>query len=476
MPGDYYQYIDGRLEEGQGQVEEVICPGNDEIAGTFKTASSIQAEKALKAAERAFPSWSVLPLEERGYWIEKLRAAIMEKEEELIKLVMLETGKVRRHADFEPGQIVRYLKYFLEEAKSSHDDGIRDATGGKGFFYTKREPLGVIVCALAWNFPLHNMATKLGPVLASGCTAVIKPATQTPLSALFLGEILEGIHFPKGVINIIAGRAEEIGGVLCASKIPAMITMIGSTKGGLQMISDSVSSIKRFSMELGGDAPVIITPSADLKEAALHTMTGKICDAGQTCVSPQRAIIHKSVYDKFADICIEYANHAVCGTMEEDADMDPMISHKAVQRMQRLVDDAVKKGAALLCGGRKAGKEKGSYYLPTILADTTKDMQVRREEIFGPLLVLLTYETLEEAVRLANDTEYGLSSYIWGNDMNEIARITQGLSFGIVNVNGPGANASLPHGGCKNSGIGKDGSRYSLDEYYYIKGVRVALS
>lgn len=475
MQKKYFQYINGTLMEGKGAEKAVICPGNDKVAGKFHMASPTQAEEALQAAQEAFPIWSKMPLEERGIWIEKLQNAIAEKEEELIKLVMLETGKLRAHADFEPGQIIRYLKFFLEEAKCSYDEGICDVTGGKGVFYAVREPLGVVVCALAWNFPLHNMATKLGPILASGCTAVIKPATQTPLSALYLGEILAGISFPKGVINIIAGKADEIGATLCKSPIPAMVTMIGSTKGGLQMIQDSTSTVKRFSMELGGDAPVIVTPTANVQEAAAHTMNGKICDAGQTCVSPQRAIVHRSVYHHFVDACLALAERTVCGTLEEEADMDPMISHAAADRMEFLVKDAVEKGAKVLCGGRRPDKEEGSYFLPTILCDTTRDMLVRKEEIFGPILVVMQYDTPEEAIRMANDTEYGLSSYVWSADLNEAAALTKGLQFGIVNVNGPGTNASLPHGGCKNSGIGKDGSRYALEEYYYIKGIRVKL-
>ena len=475
MKDNFFQYINGRIVEGKGRIEEVICPGNDEVVGRFSLATAEQAEEALKAAQDSFPIWSGMPLEEREVWIKKLRRVIMEHEEELIRLVMLETGKVRAHADFEPGQIWRYLKYFVEEAKCSHADGIRDVTGGKGEFFAVREPLGVVVCALAWNFPLHNMATKLGPILASGCTAVIKPATFTPMSALYLGELLEKIDFPKGVINIVSGKAGEIGDTLCRSTIPAMVTMIGSTRGGLRMIESSVTSIKRFSMELGGDAPVIVTPSADIRKAAEHTMTGKICDAGQTCVSPQRAIIHRSIYEAFVRECVELAENAVCGTLEEDADMDPMITHEAADRMQALVDDAVEKGAVLLCGGKKPDKEKGSYYLPTILEKTTGNMRVRKEEIFGPILLVMPYDTVEEAIRIANDTEYGLSSYIWGTDFNEIIKISRGLQFGVVNVNAPGTNASLPHGGCKNSGIGKDGSRYSLEEYYYIKGVRIAV-
>ena len=472
----FYSYINGELVEGNSREEVVVCPGTEEEVVKIKLVSPEQVNEAFEAAREAFPYWSTLPLEEREQWALKLSDAIWAKEEEFFQLLMLETGKVKAHIDFEPGQIVRYLKFFMEQAKCNHDETIRDITGGKGAFLAVREPLGVVSASLAWNFPLHNMATKLGPILASGCTAVIKPSQRTPLSAMLLGEILKEIDFPKGVINLVIGDSREIGETLCNSKIPAMISLIGSTPGGLKMISDSVTSVKRFSMELGGDAPTIITESADIEKAAKDTMTFKISDAGQCCVAPQRAIIHEKVYDKFIEACIKECEAAVCGTMEEDANMDPLINKETLLRMEALVEDAKAKGAKIIWGGRRPEyKSKGYYYLPTIISESNKDCRVMKEEIFGPILVVMKYTDLNEAIKMANDTEYGLSSYVWGRDMNEISQVVKGLEFGVVNVNGPGTGAHLPHGGCKNSGIGKDGSRYSLDEYYYIKGVRIAL-
>ena len=476
MEHEYLQYIGGELVKGEGSQFDVTCPGNDEIVGTVFAVNEVQTEAALEAAHAAFPAWSALTVEEREVWIEKLIDVIKEEEEELIRLCQLETGKMRPHADFEPGQIYRYLRFFIDQAKSEHSEGIRDMSGGKGAFYAVRQPLGVVANILAWNFPLHNLATKIGPILASGCTAVIKPATKTPLSALYLGELMARIGFPAGVVNIVAGPAAVVGKVFCESTIPKMITMIGSTKSGLKLVKDSVSSIKRFSLELGGNAPVIVTSSADIKAAAAKTMFDKICDAGQTCVSPQRAIIHESVYDEFVSECVRIANNATLGYVDADADMDPMTDHASVERMQALVDDAKRKGATVLCGGKKpADKNKGSWFLPTVIEGATSDMRVIQEEVFGPILMVMPFRTISEAIEMANDTEYGLSSYVWGTDINEISKISKGLEFGIVNVNSPPTNASLPHGGVKNSGIGKDGSRFSLEEYYYIKGIRVSL-
>lgn len=476
---NFRHYINGELVQGKGPKSSVCCPGNEELVAEIALADKSQATEALEAARDAFPAWSLLPLEKRGAWMLKLADAIASEADNILKLLLLESGKLHSHAAFETSSLTNYLRFFLEQAKSEHFDGLRDITGGKGLFAAVREPVGVVVAALAWNFPMHNMATKLGPILASGCTAVIKPATKTPLSTMYLGEIMHRIDFPKGVINFVAGDAKEIGRTLCSSPIPRMLTMIGSTSGGLQMIRDSAASIKRFSMELGGNAPVIVTPSADLRAAAAHAIGNKMRCAGQTCVSPQRAFVHRSVYDDFVKLAVELGKSAKCGTMEEEsggANTGALISASTVVRMEEIVTDAIGKGAKVECGGKRpADRSKGCYFLPTILTNVTPDMRAFREEVFGPILTVMPYDDIDNAIALANDTEYGLSSYVWGNDYNELIKISKGIKFGIVNINGPGTGPSLPHGGCKDSGIGKDGSRYSLEEYYYIKGIRIAL-
>jgi succinate-semialdehyde dehydrogenase/glutarate-semialdehyde dehydrogenase len=227
---------------------------------------------------------------------------------------------------------------------------------------------------------------------------------------------------------------------------------------------------------LGGNAPVIVTSNADIKAAVSHCIGNKMRCAGQTCVSPQRTFVHSSIYDEFVKLAVEQGNTAKCGTMDDDANTGPLISKSAVECMEAIVADAVAKGARVECGGKRpGGKEKGYFFLPTVLTGVTTDMLAFREEVFGPILTVMPYNDLDEAIALANDTEYGLSSYVWSRDLNEVNKISRSLQFGIINVNGPATGPSLPHGGCKNSGIGKDGSRYSLDEYFYLKGVRIAL-
>jgi len=471
----FCQYINGQLVEGESRTDQIVCPGNGEPVAQVKLASAAQAQAALEAARDAFPIWSHMPLEERGNWIIKLRDAIAREREQLHTLLLLESGKVRAHNAFEVDSLINYLTYFLEQAKCEQGAILRDITGGKGYYAVTQEPVGVVVASLAWNFPLHNVATKLGPILASGCTAVIKPATKTPLSTLYLGSILNRIGFPKGVINLVAGDAREISRTLSSSTIPAMLTMIGSTQGGLEMLRDSSTSIKRFSMELGGNAPVIVTPSADLRAAAAHTVGNKMRCAGQTCVAPQRVFVHTSIVKPFTALCKELGDTARCGMGDEDANTGALISQSAVCRMEEIVADATDKGAKILCGGKRPEGKAGYYFLPTILTDVTSDMKAVREEIFGPIMSIIPYETVEQAVAMANDTQYGLASYVWSTNYYEINEIVKGLQFGVVNVNGPGTGPNYPHGGWKNSGIGADGSCYSLEEYYCKKGIRVAL-
>lgn len=471
----FCQYIGGQLIEGEGRTDEIVCPGNGEPVASVRLATPEQAEQALEAAQKAFPVWSGMSLEQRGAWILRLRDAIAAERETLHTLLQLESGKLKGHNAFEIDSLINYLTFFLEQAKCEHETILRDTSGGKGFYAVVRQPVGVVVACLAWNFPLHNIATKLGPILASGCTAVIKPATKTPLSTLYLGSIFEKIGFPAGVINFVAGDAGQISKTLCASKIPAMLTMIGSTHGGLQMLKDSATSVKRFSMELGGNAPVIVTPTADLRAAAEHTVGNKMRCAGQTCVAPQRVYVHDSIFADFTELCRELGSRAVCGWGGEDANTGALIDEAAVTRMEQLVADAVEKGAKVLCGGRRPEDKQGCYFLPTILTNVDRRMRVISEEIFGPVMSLIPYSDLNEALAMANDTQYGLASYVWANDYNEIQQLTRGLNFGVVNVNGPGTGPSYPHGGWKDSGSGADGSCFSLDEYCCKKGIRVAL-
>jgi succinate-semialdehyde dehydrogenase/glutarate-semialdehyde dehydrogenase len=468
------QYINGELVEGKGSPISVVCPGTGEVIGEVKAVSAEQAQQALEAARDAFPAWSALPLEARGAWMLKLAAAVEEEKGKLAEIMAYETGKFYPHSFGEVSGISRSLQFFLDQAKSNYDETIRDPMD-RNLFLSGREPLGVVVAYIAWNFPMGNLSMKLGAVMASGCTAVIKPATRTPLSTLYLGEIMQRIGFPAGVINFVAGSAREVSTVLTQSTIPAMLTLIGSSNAGRELVRDSATSIKRFSLELGGNAPVIVTRNADVAAAARASMGGKMFNAGQICVSPQRVFVERAVHDEFVAAARTIAAGAKCGSVyDEGCNTNPLITPDAVARMEALVADALEKGATLVAGGKRpADKAKGNFFLPTVLTDVTTDMRVFREEIFGPILAVMAYDDLDQAIALGNDTEYGLYAYGWTRDIVEANKIARGLRFGSVSLNGGGGGIQVPHGGVKESGVGKDGSKYGLDEYYYIKSVRL---
>jgi len=471
------QYINGELVEGQGALIPVVCPGDGEVIGQVHAVSAEQAQQALEAARDAFPSWSRLTLEERAVWIGKLADAIREEQAKIGEIMAYETGKFLPAAIGEASCVPRSLDFFLNQARSNYDETIRDPRE-KTMFLSVREPLGVVVAYIAWNFPMGNLSMKLGAVLASGCTAVIKPATHTPLSTLYLGEIMHRIGFPAGVINFVTGSARDVSAVLTRSKIPAMLTLIGSSAAGRELVRDSATSIKRFSLELGGNAPVIVTANADVAMAAAACMGGKMHNAGQICVSPQRVFVERPVHDAFVAEARRIAGEARCGSVrDEGCNVSPLITPEAVVRMEALVADAVAKGARVEAGGtRPADRDKGNYFLPTVLTGVTTDMRVFREEVFGPILAVMPYDDLDAAIALGNDTEYGLYAYGWTKDIVEANKIARGLCFGSVAINGGGGGIQVPHGGVKESGVGKDGSKYGLDEYYYIKSIRVPVA
>lgn len=473
----FMQYINGSLVQGEGHEVTVICPGDETEICKLPTASRAQAQAALEAAQSAFPVWSKMPLEERGEWILKLQKEIISEQETLLHLLMKETGKLRVDAMDEIHNLINCFTFCLETAKGYYDETIRD-TSGSCFNLVVREPLGVVVGYLAWNFPLHNLSAKIGPILASGCTAVLKPATKTPLSTLYVGELMERIGFPSGVINFVAGSAGEISSTLTESTIPAMLCLIGSSAAGRKVIRDSATSIKRFSLELGGNAPFIVTPNACLDEAADRCVNSQRYVASQNCTGVQRVIVHEDVYEAFLAKVLERGQDVRCGTGdEENCNMGPMITRAVVDRMQALVDDAVAKGGKVLLGGcRPPEKDKGYYYLPTFITGVTQDMRIFREEIFGPIAAIMTYRTEEEAIALANDTEYGLTAYLWSHNADEICRYSRALRFGTVSVNGGCDGVHMPHGGIKESGVGKDGGRWAMEEYYYYKGIRLKMA
>ena len=470
-------YINGELTDAEsGNRIDVVCPANGEVIAEIAEAGEADAQKALLAAQKGFKYWSKLSLAQRTEWMTKLRAAILKKEAALRSAMVHEMGKTYGGAWEDIEAVVNALDWYPAAMKNLRDEQIPDYENTHTHKIIQ-QPAGVAVAYLAWNFPLLNVGFKLGPALAAGCSIIIKPSSLSPLSAYMIGEILADIDFPKGVVNILSGSSSKVATPMTKSTIPSVITMIGSTATGKQVIADSTTSIKKLGMELGGNAPFIVFEDADF-DTALNLAIGlKFGNTGQICVAANRIFVHKNIYDKFLKAYIEKASQLKLGiSLDDTVDMGPLVTRKDRDRMFDLIEDAVAKGATLEYGGEiPKGKEKGNWIEPTVLSGMTPDMRVFREETFGPVAPFMSFESDDEVLELANDTEFGLASYIFTNNHDRIHRFSEELEFGEVQVNGVKYAIYLPHGGIKNSGIGHDCSHLALDDYLVKKRVSIAI-
>lgn len=469
-------YIDGQLKDASnGDSFEVICPADITTIASIAWAGKEDTALALKSAQKGFESWSKLPMEERLQWIDKLRGKLLENSDLLRKSIMYETGKVWEGTKEDLTSITDSLQYYSEEIKKRKDIPLVDKEGT----HTHRivsQPLGVVVAFLAYNFPLLNLGFKLGPALAAGCSIILKPSEFSPLSAYIIGEICEAIHFPKGVITVICGDVPNVGIPLCESKIPKLITMIGSTETAQKLIQQSSrTSIKRYSMECGGNAPFIVFDDADLELAITHGAALKIGNSGQICVAPNRFFIHESVIDEFtAGMVSKFKNTKVGFGRENKPDMGPLTNQGAVVKVHNIVKEAIKQGGELIYGGEPIDGP-GYYFQPTAIRLNNKLAEVLQQEIFGPVAIIVPFSTKEEVIELANNTNAGLASYVYSKDEEKLAFFTENLDFGEVHLNGLKFDIYLPHGGIKNSGIGVDCSTFALDDYLIKKRVTKAI-
>jgi succinate-semialdehyde dehydrogenase/glutarate-semialdehyde dehydrogenase len=469
-------YIAGELRDAaNGQRHRVICPGNEEAIGEIAWADHGDAEQALEAAALAFETWSRTSLKERARWMATLREAVIRHEEILRLAVMYEMGKPWEATAEDYETVVNALEWYADEMKHARDSILTDVEDTHRHQIIS-QPVGVAVAFLAWNFPLLNVGFKLGPALATGCTMILRPSSSSPVSAYVLGEICHEAGFPNGVVNVLCGPAEEVATTLSASPIPRLVTMIGSSETGRRLIAQSATTVKRMSMELGGNAPVLVFPDADLEKAAGEVAALKYGNCGQICVSPNRIFVHRDVASRFQELLRAKACQVRVGFgRENQPTMGPLIDGKARERVHGLVTDALANGAELVCGGQMPpAAQKGFFYPPTILRDVRPEMRVAREEVFGPVASLIEFQDEESVVRKANHTEYGLVAYLYTRDVGRCQRIAERLEFGEVMVNGFKYSIYLPHGGVKESGIGKDCSYLALDDYLVKKRISVA--
>lgn len=473
-------YIGGQLVEGEGSVLDVENPADGTIIQSFRGASAAQAEEALKAAKLAFSTWSRTSVDERIAWMQKFQAELYKDQDLLVELDSMESGKPYKSAvgDFMAG--AGLLTFYGDEARrvfgtSIPDKGARD----HGVYHVvEHRPRGVVVGHLAWNYPLANMGLKMGPALASGCTIVLKPSSQTCLASLHYGEIAKRIGLPDGVLNIVVGKASEVGRALNQSKIPSMITLIGSSDTGVQVMKEGSTSIKNYSLELGGNAPVIIMHDCadELDAIAQNVVATKVSNSGQDCTDYNRIYVHESLYERFCKLVEEKMDCVTVGKWKDEGDivMGPMINRQARNRILALIQEAVSGGAKLVKGGKiPAGMEKGHFVTPALLIDVKDSMRVCKEEIFGPIIAVQPYSDFDRVLQQAIDTDMGLASYLWGHDARAIAKAFETFESGDVFINGASGNVYTPHVGIKQSGLGCDQSKWSLSEYYTLKRISI---
>ena len=469
----FLQYINGKTVVGNGRIAEVTDPSTGKVIDTVSCADVAQTKEALAAAAAAFKTWSKTSVNERYDWLMKLKAACTAERDTLIDLVSFESGRPYPAACGDVDWLLTSLSYYAEEAKRVNGEVLptQFVGGRENYHILTRTPLGVTVGHIAWNYPLGNASIKLAPAVASGCTCIIKPSSETPLATLYLGVIAEKIGFPAGVINILSGPASEVAKTLNESDIPRMITLIGSYETGLKLMQQGATSLKKYSLELGGNAPVIVMPDADLDETAANIVAKKVGFAGQTCVNYNRIYVHEDIYPVLCEkVAAELARVKLGRYKDEGYIMGPVINKKARDRMLDLIEDAVKSGATLVMGGEiPAAFSAGSYITPALLTDVTDDMRVSKEEIFGPIIPLQPFSDFDEVLQKANNTIFGLSAYFFGHDARDIKKAVETLEAGEIFINGGIGSEFTPHPGLKQSGVGCDKSKWSLDEYYDFK-------
>jgi succinate-semialdehyde dehydrogenase/glutarate-semialdehyde dehydrogenase len=463
-------YIDGAWVDADAKgVIEVNNPATGEIIGTVPRMGGAETRRAIAAAARAFPGWRARTAKERAIVMRKWFDLMMANQEDLAVLMTTEQGKPLAEAKGEVAYAASFLEWFGEEAKRVYGDTIPGHQADKRIVVTK-EPIGVVACITPWNFPAAMITRKAGPAIAVGCTVVIKPASATPYSALALAELAERAGVPKGVINVVTGGSTEIGAELTGNATVRKLSFTGSTEIGKVLMKQCASTVKKLSLELGGNAPFIVFDDADLDAAVDGAIASKYRNTGQTCVCANRLLVHDKVYDAFAAKLIEAVKKLkVSNGLEPGATQGPLIDKAAVDKVEAHIKDATSKGAKIVVGGKRHALG-GTFFEPTILIDVTPKMAVAREETFGPVAPLFRFKTEAEAVQMANDTEFGLAAYFYGRDVGRVWRVAEQLEYGIVGINtGIISTEVAPFGGMKESGLGREGSKYGIEDFLEIK-------
>lgn len=472
-------YINGEWINSS-QTLKVINPATGEQVDEVYTVGREETECAIQAATEAFTQWSRATAEERAAYLHKVVVKLEEKREFLAETITNEMGKSIHYARYEVGSTISFFKWYAEEARRVYGRSIPATVRNKRIAVAK-QPVGVVGAITPWNFPLSMSARKLGPALAAGCTVILKPSKEAPLSAVELFKIFDEVGIPKGVVNLVIGQSSAIAGAFMDSKNVRKISFTGSTEVGKQLIRQSAATVKRVSMELGGHAPFIVFEDADMDLAVSGAIQSKFASAGQQCVCANRIYVHDRIYDDFAErLRDKVASLKIGNGLDPSNQIGAMINESAVDKVHDQVEDAVSKGASVLYGGKRltgGDFDKGHFYCPTLLTEVSEGMKIVHEETFGPVAPIIRFSSEEEVIKRANDIEYGLASYFYTNDLSRMYRVSEQLEYGMVGINDPSPfSVQAPFGGIKESGLGREGGTEGLEDYLVVKMTSVQIN
>ena len=463
-------FVAGGWEDGEeSQTKDVINPANGKVIGTIPHMGAKETRRAIEAAQRALDDWRARTAKERATILKKWFELMMANQEDLAVLMTLEQGKPLVESRGEIAYAASFMEWFAEEGKRAYGDVI-PAHGRDKRIVVIKQPIGVSAAITPWNFPAAMIARKVAPALAAGCTMVIKPSELTPYSALALCVLAERAGVPAGVVSVITGDSKAIGGELTSNPLVRKLSFTGSTQVGKLLMEQCAPTLKKLSLELGGNAPFIVFDDADLETAVQGAVASKYRNAGQTCVCANRIFVQSGIYDRFAERLAEVASGMKVGDgLAADTLIGPLIDDRAIKKVETHVSDALAKGATILTGGKR-GAGPGTFYVPTVLTGVKADMLPMREETFGPVAPLMKFENDDEAIKLANASEFGLAGYFYSQNINRVWRVAEALECGMVGINeGIISTEVAPFGGIKESGFGREGSKYGLEEYMEIK-------
>lgn len=468
-------YINGEWIGKNLNTMNVVNPATNEVISNVPYGGAEEARLAIEAAHDAFASWSNLTAFDRTKILRKYFDLIIEYEDELAKLMTLEMGKPITEARGEVHYAANYIEWYAEEGKRIYGETIPTHHPDKRLQLWKK-PIGVVAAITPWNFPAAMLTRKMGPALAAGCTVVIKPSRETPLTAIKLVEIAEQAGFPKGVINIVTGSSKEIGEIFLTDNRVKKVTFTGSTEVGKTLIEQSASTVKKLSLELGGHAPIIILDDADIDKAVQGSIASKFRNTGQTCVCGNRIYVQANIYDMFIDKFTNAVKQLQIGNgLDENVQVGPLINNDAIKKVIYHVENAIELGATVTTGGQNPA-EDSNFYIPTVIKDATADMIIMNEETFGPVAPIQKFNTIEEAVTLANDTPYGLAAYVFTENIAKGTRLIEQIDYGIVGWNdGAPSAVQAPFGGMKESGLGREGGHQGIDDFLEMQYVSIGI-